>query len=203
MTRRLQKCILVVLVQIVWVISKLFVKKYFKVIDNFLNPKTFARLLNAVESNSISWIWNNDSYVDDNGKGDNLWMFSQILFNNNPPTIHPYYPAFQIIEDLQSDIVPFKKVLKLKLNLYPNQGKNISHKEHKDINTGEEIDKEIMTSILNFHDCNGGTVVNINGKEENVPSKANRLILFDNSYHYGYTQNNISRRIVLNINVIK
>ena len=60
-----------------------------------------------------------------------------------------------------------------------------------------------MTSILNFHDCNGGTVVNINGKEENVPSKANRLILFDNSYHYGYTQNNISRRIVLNINVIK
>ena len=174
-------------------------KKYFKVIDNFLNPKTFTRLLNGVESNAISWVWNKDTYVDNNGKGDNLWMFNQVLFNNNPS----FVPAFQIIEDLQADIVPFKKVLKLKLNLYPNQGKNILHKEHKDINTGEEIDKKVITSIFNFHDCNGGTIININGKEENVPSKANRLILFDNSYHYGYTQNDLPRRIVLNINVIK
>ena len=178
-------------------------KKYFKVIDDFLNPRVFKRLLIGVESNSISWIWNNDSYIDDTGKGDNLWMFSQILFNTNPPTAHPFYPAFQIIEDIQADIVPFKKVIKQKLNLYPNQGKNILHKEHKDINTGEDIDKQIMTSVFNFHSCNGGTVVNINGKEENIPSKANRLILFDNSYHYGYTQSDINRRIVLNLNVIK
>jgi hypothetical protein len=178
-------------------------KKYFKVIDNFINPRIFKRLLIGVESQSISWLWNDHSYIDKNQEGDNLWMFSQILFNNSPQTIHPFYQAFQVLEDFQADIIPFKQVLKSKLNLYPNQGKSILHKEHKDINTGEEIDNKIMTSVFNFHDCNGGTVVNINGKEEKIDSKANRLILFDNTYHYGYTQTDIPRRIVLNLNVLK
>ena len=179
-----------------------------KVVDNFLPPRIFNRLLKIVESNSFSWWWNDDTSIDPvTKKGDNLFMFSQLLFHNakmpHGPGSHPLYPAFQVIEDYQADICPFKEVMKLKLNLYPNQGKNISHTRHIDFYEGDQIDKRIITSVFNFHTCNGSTVVEIDGKNNNIPSKANRLILFDNTWHYGITQSDIPRRIVLNLNVMK
>ena len=52
-----------------------------KLIDNFLPPRVFDRLLKIVESNSLTWVWNNDSHIHTVTKqGDNHWMFSQLLF---------------------------------------------------------------------------------------------------------------------------
>ena len=175
-----------------------------KVIDNFLPPRVFDRLLKIVESHTIAWVWNSDTHYDPSTKkGDNHWMFSQFLFAApsvpGGPGSHPLYPAFHVIEDYQSDICPFKQVVKLKLNLYPNQGKQISHAKHADIYNEGKPDERIITSVFNFHTCNGATVVG----EKNIDSKANRLILFDNTIHYGITQSDIPRRIVLNINVLK
>ena len=165
-----------------------------KVIDNFLSPTIFNRLLKIVESHMIEWVWSNNTHYDPSTKkGDNCWMFSQFLYAApslpGGPGSHPLYPAFHVIEDYQFDIHPFKQVMKLKLNLYPNQGKNVSHAKHADIydKTGEP-DERIITSVFNF---------------QNIDSKANRLILFDNTIHYGITQSDLSRRIVLNINVLK
>ena len=179
-----------------------------KVVDNFLPPRIFNRLLKIVESNSFSWWWNDDTSIDPvTKKGDNLFMFSQLLFHNakmpHGPGAHSLYPAFQVIEDFQADICPFKEVMKLKLNLYPNQGKKVVHAEHADVYEGYQRDKRIITSVFNFHTCNGSTVVKIDGKKNNISSKANRLVLFDNTWHYGITQSDIPRRIVLNINVLK
>jgi len=175
-----------------------------KVIDNFLPPRVFDRLLKTVESHTIAWVWNNDSYIHPvTNQGDNRWMFSQLLFigPNVPggPGAHSLYPAFQVIEDYQADICPFKEVIKLKLNLYPNQGKQVSHSKHADIYHEGKPDERMITSVFNFHTCNGATVVG----EKNIDSKANRLVLFDNTWHYGITQSDIPRRIVLNLNVMK
>ena len=93
--------------------------------------------------------------------------------------------------------------MKLKLNLYPNQGKKRVHAKHVDVYEGYEKDKRITTSVFNFHTSNGATVVEIDGKKNNITSKANQLILFDNTWHYGITQSDIPRRIVLNMNVLK
>ena len=179
-----------------------------KVVDNFLPPRVFNRLLKIVESNSLTWVWNNDSHIHPvTQQGDNHWMLSQLLFIGSGmpggPGAHALYPAFQVIEDYQADIYPFQQVMKLKLNLYPNQGKNIVHAKHVDVYEGYERDKRITTSVFNFHTCNGSTVVQIEGKKNNIPSKANRLVLFDNTWHYGITQSDIPRRIVLNLNVRK
>ena len=175
-----------------------------KVIDNFLHARTFNRLLKIVESHQIAWVWNNDSHYDPiTKKGDSSWMFSQFLYAcadiPGGPGSHPLYPAFHVLEDYHFDIYPFKQVIKLKLNLYPNQGKNIEHAKHADIYDKGEPDKRIITSVFNFHTCNGATVVG----EKKIESKANRLILFDNTLHYGITQSDIPRRIVLNMNVLK
>ena len=132
-----------------------------KVIDNFLPSRVFNRLLQTVESHAIAWVWNNDTHYDPNTKkGDGRWMFSQFLFASpdipGGPGSHPLYPVFQVIEDYQFGICPFQKVVKLKLNLYPNQGKSVSHAKHADIyeKTGEP-DKRIITYVFNFHTCNG------------------------------------------------
>ena len=179
-----------------------------KVIDNFLPTRVFNRLLKIVESNAITWVWNNDSHIHPvTQKGDNHWMFSQLLFigtgRTGGPGAHSLYPAFQVIEDYQADIYPFQQVMKLKLNLYPNQGKKRVHAKHVDVYEGYEKDKRITTSVFNFHTSNGATVVEIDGKKNNITSKANQLILFDNTWHYGITQSDIPRRIVLNMNVLK
>ena len=39
--------------------------------------------------------------------------------------------------------------------------------------------------------------------KEIVPSVANQIVIFDNAYHYGVTQSDIPRRILLNMNVSK
>ena len=175
-----------------------------KVVDDFLPSRIFNRLLQAVESHAIAWVWNNDTHYDPVTKqGDDLWMLSQFLFASasvtGGPGSHPLYPAFHVLEDYQFELRPFTQVIKLKLNLYPNQGKRVSHAQHADIYDKGKPDKRIITSVFNFHTCNGATVV---GNKE-VDSKANRLILFDNTLHYGITQSDIPRRIVLNMNVLK
>ena len=175
-----------------------------KVVDDFLPSRIFNRLLQAVESHAIAWVWNNDPLYDPVTKqGDDLWMLSQFLFASasvpGGPGSHPLYPAFHVLEDYQFELRPFTQVVKLKLNLYPNQGKRVSHAQHADIYDKGKPDKRIITSVFNFHTCNGATVV---GNKE-VDSKANRLILFDNTLHYGITQSDIPRRIVLNMNVLK
>ena len=93
-----------------------------KVVDNFLPPTIFNRLLKIVESTALTWVWNNDSHIHPvTQQGDNHWMLSQLLFIGSGmtggPGAHALYPAFQVIEDYQADIYPFQQVMKLKLNL--------------------------------------------------------------------------------------
>ena len=107
-----------------------------------------------------------------------------------------------LLKDYQDEIVKSKNLVKLKLNLYPNQGKQIKHGRHSDITHNGEINKDIITSVFNFHNCNGYTAIEKeDGTEQIVPSVANQIVIFNNAYHYGVTQSDIPRRILLNMNV--
>ena len=84
----------------------------------------------------------------------------------------------------------------MKLNLYTNQGKRIDHASHYDmVEEGKPVDN-VMTTILNFTTCNGGTIID----NEEYTSIQNQGIMFDNkTKHSGFTQTDTQRRIVLNI----
>ena len=176
-----------------------------KVIENFLPKPIFNNILNIVESEQFDWKWHNETIP-----GDGNFMFNKVLY------VYPFegkgeifdkelLPLFGIFKDFQDEHLPEKSktLVKLKLNLYPNQGKQVNHGKHFDISINRMVDPNIITSVFNFHTCNVSTVVEIDGKKNNISSKANRLILFDNTWHYGITQTDIPRRIVLNINVLK
>ena len=87
---------------------------------------------------------------------------------------------------------------RMKLNLYTNQGKRINHSKHYDLNDKETRQplSNVNITLLNFNTCNGGTVID----NKKYLSKENQAIMFNNTIeHYGFTQTNSDRRIILNI----
>ena len=65
----------------------------------------------------------------------------------------------------------------------------------------DTIEKNAKTAILYLNTCNGGTVIINNKKEKIIYSKENKLLLFDsNTLHRGFSQTDIERRIIININ---
>ena len=181
-----------------------------KVIDNFLPKPIFKKLLDIVENEFFDWEWQNHSIVNPKtGIGDNHFKFGKTIYvhphlNSSGSSRNDLLNIFSLVQNYQDEIVPSKFLVKLKLNLYPNQGKQVKHGRHSDITQNGEVDKNIVTSVLNFHTCNGYTAIEKeDGTEEVVPSVANQIVIFDNAYHYGVTQSDIPRRILLNMNVSK
>ena len=182
-----------------------------KVIDNFLPKPVFKTLLDAVEDEYFQWEWQNDSIFNPHtNTGDGHFKFGKpIYMHPNLNTVgntadNKYIKLFEIFRNYQEEIIPSKFLVKLKLNLYPNQGKQVKHGRHSDVSNGGVPDPNIITSVFNFHTCNGYTAIEKEDKtEEIVPSVANQIVIFSNAYHYGVTQSDIPRRIVLNMNVSK
>ena len=105
------------------------------------------------------------------------------------------------------------KLVRMKMNLYPNQGINIKHGVHNDVIENRRPRTDIITSVFNFNTCDGSTIIydrDKNGnfsddsKEVVVPSVENSMVMFNNTHpHYGVTQSDVPARIVLNTNIEK
>ena len=162
-----------------------------KVIDNFLPKPVFKTLLDAVEDEYFQWEWQNDSIFNPHtNTGDGHFKFGKpIYMHPNLNTVgdivnKEYIKLFEVFRNYQEEIIPSKFLVKLKLNLYPNQGKQVKHGRHSDVSNGGVPDPNIITSVFNFSFF-----------------VANQVVIFSNAYHYGVTQSDIARRIVLNMNV--
>ena len=58
--------------------------------------------------------------------------------------------------------------------------------------------RKFVTGVYHVNGCNGKTVINDN----EIPSKDNQLILFNNEPHFGTVQTDTDIRVVLNFNLI-
>jgi len=184
-----------------------------KVVNDFLPKPVFKYILSIVEHEKFNWNWqDNSTYHRDTEKikMDGKFKFGKTIYthpNLNPSNQHfadeTYMPLFGMFVELQNEhqIRRTQHLLKLKLNLYPNEGKQVQHGIHKDIYSADMkddvLDRTTLTSVFNFHTSNGYTCI---GKEK-VPSVANQIVIFNQTEHYGVTQSDIPRRIVLNMNV--
>jgi|TARA_R100000664_G_scaffold33871_2_gene52471 hypothetical protein len=164
-----------------------------KIIDNFLLENYFKELQTLVYSDNFPWFYQQKITTFDK---DNNFMFTHILYNNDKSN-SDFFPKFELIKYFIKQHSNFSKFLRIKLNLYTNQGKKIKHSKHHDwTDTNNKPDKDVKICILNFTTCNGVTVI----KKQPVQSKENQMIFFNNTNeHYGVTQDNKDTRIVLNI----
>jgi len=179
-----------------------------KIISNFLPQTLFNYLLKIVENENFDWNWNNETI-----RGDGEWKMGKTLYAY--PGLSSFrqevydkelLPLFGVIKDFQDEQLENKyNLIKLKLNLYPNQGKQVKHGIHTDITSNGKPDRNVITSVFNFHTCNGYTnIIKDDGSEKNIPSIANSIVIFSGFLqHYGVTQSDTTRRIVLNMNVLK
>ena len=164
-----------------------------KEVDNFLFKNYFKELQDLVYSENFGWFFYQKTTTFND---DNNFMFTHMLYNNNK--FHSnYFSKFESIKYFISQHTDFNKFLRMKINLYTNQGKKIKHKKHYDwTNKNHEPKKDLKICILNFTNCNGNTFI----ENKEIKSKENKAVLFDNiEEHYGITQDDKKVRIVLNI----
>lgn len=171
-----------------------------KVVSNLLPDIFFNRLKNILDDSSavFDWYWNSTTAKDFEKKPlDNNFMFTHLLFHKDINHKAAHFETFLPIIYFLNKHTVSEKLIRMKLNLYPNQNKRITHAKHNDIvddSTFEPVDCTI--TVFNFTTCNGGTI--INNKE--YSSNANEALIFHNEIkHQGFTQTDTERRIILNI----
>lgn len=172
-----------------------------KIIDQLLPDSFYNRLSNILNDSEtrFNWFWNSRTATNLNGVNlDNNFMFTHVLFDNEINSKSPYFETFFPILYFLETHIPINNLQRMKLNLYPNQGKKITHAKHVDLIddvTKKPIENCTIT-ILNFTTCNGGTIIG----EEKYLSQGNQALSFDNKIeHQGFTQTDTPRRIILNI----
>ena len=176
-----------------------------KVVKDFLPKPIFKDVLKLAEGD-IDWRWQAQTTIKD----DKRWMFTNLLFIHPTLTekrggirLQNHTFPFAVFKDFQDKHIPSAGLLKLKMNLNPNQGKQAEFGIHTDILINGMSDPNVITSVFNFHTCNGYTMIlGPDGIKEKVPSVANSIVMFDNHLpHFGVSQTDIPRRIILNMNV--
>jgi hypothetical protein len=162
----------------------------YELIENVLED--FQKLQNLwCNSSNIAWYYNSSTIEG----VDNYFMFTHHLYRNGQVSSDMYSSLQKLL--FEASIAANKStLLRVKANMYTNQGKHIYHTKHTDY---EDID-EFTTAVFNFTSCNGGTVLYIDDEEIVVPSIENSLLVFDgNITHQGFTQTDKDNRVLLNI----
>lgn len=125
------------------------------------------------------------------------FMFTHAFMNNgqviNPHFFEPVRAMLGLIQQKQ----PFIGVSRIKANLYTNQGRPIRHPAHHDIPPEAGLGDRVRIAVFHVNECNGLTVVG----DEEIPSRDNQLVLFDNVSHYGTVQTDTDTRVVINFNL--
>ena len=177
--------------------------KKIQLVNNLLPEMYFNKLTHLFEhehkegGDLLNWFWSGSSVHLGTPQADNHFMFVHLLWDIKLGKTSNYFEMFEPILYFIDKYSPVKRVRRMKLNLYTNQNKKIIHGNHRDLT--EEPYKptpNITICVLNFTECNGGTIINNKG----YPSRANQGLIFSNDlFHQGYVQTDTPRRIVLNI----
>ena len=172
-----------------------------KIINNLLPDIYFNRLQTILDdpSKDFDWYWNATTATDQNQDSlDNNFMFTHLLFYQHINHKSPFFETFLPIIYFLDPHIMTKTLYRMKLNLYPNQGKTVTHAKHIDIRDEDtfEVVKDCKITVFNFTTCNGGTIIG----NKKYSSNANQALIFDNELeHQGFTQTDTSHRIILNI----
>jgi len=153
----------------------------YDIIDNALNQNDFEKLKNIVYDTNFAWFYQNGVAVGE----DDTYYFTHTFYNDNSITS----PFWSFIEPVLNILKP-KALIRIKANLYPNVGKFINHKQHRD-NPFEHLG-----AIIYLNTNNGKTVLHDDTK---IDSKSNRILMFDSSKDHNST-NCTDEKVRLNIN---
>ncbi len=160
-----------------------------KVVDNFLPEKIHKRIYEVLSDKEMSphFPWHIAQQVTHGQKGDdNSFYFLHLFYTQDQPQSPFYELLFPLLEEVNS-----KALMRIKANLYPNQGSVIEHSIHRD------FPFKHSGALYSLNTCDGYTRIG----DEKIPSVANRIIFFDPSEpHCSTTCSDTKYRMNININ---
>ena len=159
-----------------------------KIIDNFIDDKSFKNLSDTMFGVEFPWHYNSTkSSIDDQEN----FQFTHIFFSEETIKTSQWKLIVPIIEKLE-----VKDLIRVKANMTPRKDINFKYPMHTDTDL-----KGHKTSVFYVNTNNGGTIFQ-NGKKTKI--KANRLVEFDSHQnHAGVDCTDQKVRVVINFNCTK
>jgi|TARA_Y100001963_G_scaffold71070_1_gene98856 hypothetical protein len=157
------------------------------IIDNFLSEEDFTLIKNQmVGGDYFPWYFQN-TVSSERDKNYNHFFWTHIFFDHRGIASKYYAILNPIFKKLAA-----KALMRVKGNMYSNQGKLQQHQKHRDYPFKHK------GALFSLNTCDGFTAFSANNK---IKSVANRMIFFDPSNpHYSSTctDANIRVNIVFN-----
>ena len=167
-----------------------------EIIDDFLSEEEFKNFLEVILNGEFPWYRgikvtsNITSPIKEFESKEEQTQLCHVFINDSSKSysLSSVFPIF--------DKLKVKEILRAKINLTFNTGKQVVGGWHNDFSL---VNKNKI-AIFYINDNNGFTLLEDGTK---ILSKANRLVIFNNSVlHTGISQTNTEERIVLNIGYI-
>ena len=156
--------------------------------DNFLDQVDFENIKNSMLGDNFPWYFSEGVSSSETEKHKDHFYWTHGFFMQDRGVLSPAYKI----------LVPFlkklshKALIRIKANLYSNQGKIVEHENHSDYPFKHK------GAIFSLNTCNGYTTLKDNTK---IRSVANRLLMFDPSQpHHSSTCTDAQIRCNINVN---
>jgi len=161
----------------------------FKVIDNFLDDKTFKEIQSGILTNEyFPWYFSPDLDFKDEKDFDKT-QFAHVFYNHDRPNSEHLRLLTPIIQKLKCI-----SLIKIKVNNTYHTNEIIEGSYHVDF-----THKRTTTAVYYLNTNNGYTKFKKTKKK--IYSVENRMVIFDaDTEHLGTTTTNEKRRVVLNFN---
>ena len=152
--------------------------------ENFLNQTDFENLRNTLLGEKFPWYFSDR--VSYPGKHATHFCWNHGFFDDRGIISSAYDTLSPLLKKLKA-----KVFIRIRANLYSNQGKIIEHENHADFPFKHK------GAVFSLNTCNGFTILN----NTKIKSIANRLLLFDASQpHNSSTCTDAKVRCNININ---
>ena len=161
--------------------------------NNFLNQADYENIKNIILGEEFPWYFQHGiAFSKKNEIKDIIhgkeFFWGHVFFRHDQGITSSFY---RILDPILKKL-KFKALIRIKANLYSNQGKIIEHEDHSD------FPFQHNGALFSLNTCNGFTILKNNTK---ISSVANRMLLFDPSIlHRSSTCTNAKMRCNININ---
>ena len=134
-----------------------------KIIDNLLDKDVAENIANKITSDFFPWFYQNNVTDKSSTIHSENYYFTHLFYDNNEQSSFFNY----VIPILKK--IKYKKLIRVKANLYPNVNKLIQHSKHIDYNYPTK------GALYYLNTNNGPTYV----ENKKIDSVKNRLLLFN------------------------
>jgi len=161
-------------------------KNKYEVIDNFLPKENFLKIKEILMGNEFPWFYIPTISYKNVISNKCLFYMHHTFYKNEQSSFF-----FELIKNNLLNFIDIKALIRVKANLYPNQGIKKIDEMHKDYEYSHK------GAIFSINTNNGGTLLKDGTK---IDSIENRILFFNPSIEHD-SNNCTDQKVRVNINI--